>query len=444
MPRSPLPLPRGWTNTVRTGVLHAIAIASAAMTSAWSKAASSRSSRTRALAEVDRLATEIALLKEELAIKDERFARVPARRRPHYGPVQRMRILRLKAARGWSKAQTADRFVMTEETVASWLRRLDENGEEGLVQVGEPVNKFPDVVAYMVRYLKVTCRALGKVRIAQVLARAGLHLGATTVGRVLKRDMTKDDVAVVEPDASTGRVVAAKSPNHVWHVDLTTVPTSAAFWVPWSPFSKVQRWPFAWWIAVVVDHASRLVVGFAVFKRRPNSAEVCSFLSLAMRRTGATPRYMISDQGKEFVNWRFKGWCSRKGIAPRYGAVGEHGSIAIVERFIRSMKSECARRIIVPFGMTKMRSELSSWATWYNECRPHQGIGGRTPLEVYQSTPAANEQPRFEPRAKWPAKSRCARPVVKIHGERGVRLELLVSRFENRPHLPVVELRRAS
>ena len=112
MPRSPLPLPRGWTKTVRAGVLHVISLAAAALTSAWSKAASSRSSRQRALAEVDRLATEIALLKEELAIKDARFLRVPARRRPHYGPVQRMRILQLKAARGWSKEQTAARFVM--------------------------------------------------------------------------------------------------------------------------------------------------------------------------------------------------------------------------------------------------------------------------------------------------------------------------------------------
>ncbi len=98
MSQSRLPLPRGWTKTVRAGVLHAISVAAAAMTSAWSKAATSRSARQRALAEVDRLGTEIALLKEELAIKDARFARVPARRRPHYGAVQRMWILQLKAA----------------------------------------------------------------------------------------------------------------------------------------------------------------------------------------------------------------------------------------------------------------------------------------------------------------------------------------------------------
>ncbi len=143
--QSALPLPRGWRKVTRAGVLHAISVAAMAMTSAWSKAR--RSSRQRALAEVDRLRAEVALLTEELDLKDSRWSRVPARRRPYYGPVQRMRILQLQALRGWSTKQTADRFLVTEETIASWMRRLDEEGEAGLVQLEEPVNKFPDYVA---------------------------------------------------------------------------------------------------------------------------------------------------------------------------------------------------------------------------------------------------------------------------------------------------------
>jgi hypothetical protein len=82
------------------------------------------------------------------------------------------------------KAETARRgrqaaseiALLNEETIRSWLRRLDGRGEEGLVRLGEPVNRFPDFVAYLVRYLKVTCPSLGKARIAQMLARAGAHL----------------------------------------------------------------------------------------------------------------------------------------------------------------------------------------------------------------------------------------------------------------------------
>ena len=100
----PFPLPRGWTKTTRSGVLHAMSLAFTALTHAWGSAATSRRRNTRLRANLDRAETEIALLKEESAIKDARWSRVPPRRRPHYRPIQRMRILKLKAARGWSSS----------------------------------------------------------------------------------------------------------------------------------------------------------------------------------------------------------------------------------------------------------------------------------------------------------------------------------------------------
>ena len=42
----------------------------------------------------------------------------------------------------------------------------DEGGERALVQIDQPVNKLPDLVAYLVRSLKMMCPTLGKVRIA--------------------------------------------------------------------------------------------------------------------------------------------------------------------------------------------------------------------------------------------------------------------------------------
>ena len=63
----------------------------------------------------------MALLREELRIKDARLERVPPHRRPHYPAVERLAILELRAARGWSAAQTAERFFVTAATVASWM-----------------------------------------------------------------------------------------------------------------------------------------------------------------------------------------------------------------------------------------------------------------------------------------------------------------------------------
>jgi len=59
-----------------------------------------------------------------------------------------MAILELKAARGWSLEQTARAFQVTSATIAFWMKRRDGDGPDALVQVRQPVNRFPDVVQY--------------------------------------------------------------------------------------------------------------------------------------------------------------------------------------------------------------------------------------------------------------------------------------------------------
>lgn len=74
------------------------------------------------------------------------MARIPSPQRPHYPPTERLAILELKAARGWSLEQTAKAFLVTAATIAAWMNRLDEDGPDALVQVRTPVNKFPQFV----------------------------------------------------------------------------------------------------------------------------------------------------------------------------------------------------------------------------------------------------------------------------------------------------------
>ena len=184
-----------------------------------------------------------------------------------------------------------------------------------------PVNKFPQYVSHIVRRLKTLSPAMGKVKIAQTLARAGLHFGATTVGRMLKGGEDGQDAgttpvgpscreglsetpscreglnetptveATAAGDAAKPRLVTAKYPNHLWHADLTLVPTALGFWTSWMPFSLAQSWPFCWWVAVVVDHFSRRVMGFAAFKSQPTSEAVRRFWAApsARRRRAEAP-----------------------------------------------------------------------------------------------------------------------------------------------------------
>jgi len=224
-----------------------------------------------------------------------------------------------------------------------------------------------------------------------------------------------------------------------------------------------QRWPFCWWVAAVVDHFSRRVMGPV-----PRSGRRSTLLTAARpgrdtlsehhhglpaadhgaRRTvskpAKAPKYIICDKGPQFWCQGFRAWCRRRGIRPRFGAVGRHGSIAVVERFIRSMKAECTRRLLIPMRRNAFREELSLYAEWYNEHRPHQALDGRTPNEIYFDRTAANAAPRFEPRPRWPKASPCAAPQAPPHGGPGVRLQLVVRHHGGRRHLPTIQLRQVA
>jgi len=439
--RPRIPLPRQWPKRVRSGVLHAISLAHFSLTFTRSWAANGFNARIRLKAENDRLRQELALLQEEMRIKDARMLRIPAQRRPHYPPVERLAILELRAARAWSMAQTARRLLVTTATVASWMGRLDEDGPRALIQTRDPVNRFPDFVAYIVRRLKVLCPTMGKVKIAQILCRSGLHLGSTTVQRMLADRSRPVPTPVSSPFR---RAVISRNPNHVWHVDLSTVPTSFGFWTSWFPWSLPQRWPFCWWIAVAVDHYSRRIMGFAVFDQQPTSIAVRTFLGRAIGRAGATPRHLITDQGKQFRDKGFRRWCRRRGIRQRFGAVGKYGSIAIVERVIRTLKNECTRRLLVPYRRPQFQRELSLYVRWYNGHRPHDALETRTADEVYFGLAPACLAPRYEPRRRWPRRSPCAGPQAEERGRRGERLTLNVRFLARRKHLPIVELRRVA
>ncbi len=351
-----------------------------------------------------------------------------------------MAILELRAARGWSKAETARRFFVSAETVAAWHQRVD---DDPLLQTNVPVNRFPDFVRYAVQRIKLFCPVLGKAKIADMLARAGLHIAKTTVERILK----EKPAHVPEPSPVDGgkrlRIVA-KYPSHTWHADLTAVPISGGYWANWLPNAIRQRWPVCWWVLNVVDHFSRRSMGFAVFKSKPSSEEVTAALGRIMLKETVSPKHIIVDQGPEFKCEHFeKVWCKAMNILPRFGAVGRHGSIALVERFHRTLK-DILRQTTVPEDEAAFQHEVALAVDWYNEHRPHETLGGKTPNEVYFTRRPASEQPRLEPRPRWPRGSPCARPQAEIEGKPGDAMVIEIDCLAGRRHLPLIRVRRAA
>jgi hypothetical protein len=113
--------------------------------------------------------------------------------------------------------------------------------------------------------------------------------------------------------------------------------------------------------------------------------------------------------------------------------LGEPSSICIVERFIRSLKDECTRRLpLVPMAHGTLRRELEAYLSWYNTVRPHTTLASKTPQEVLEGRAAPRR--RLETRPRWP--NRGAVPCGK--------LELVVGHVAGRKHLPAIELRSAA
>jgi transposase InsO family protein len=192
-------------------------------------------------------------------------------------------------------------------------------------------------------------------------------------------------------------------------------------------------------VAVAVDHYSRRVIGFMVFKKQPTSAQVRAFLGRAIGQAQATPQHLICDKGTQFWAAGFKAWCRKRNIKPRYGAVGRHGSIAVVERFIRTLKQEGMQGLLTPMNRAEFRRQVNLFIGWYNEHRPHTTLSGCTPNERYFRHKPANRQPRWEPRP-----SPCAKPNTLVKGQPGATLTLEIEFADDENRLPVVTLNRAA
>ena len=174
----------------------------------------------------------------------------------------------------------------------------------------------------------------------------------------------------------------------------------------------------------MTDHHSRAAVAFAMFRNKPLSLEIRQFLARAIKRADVRPKYIICDKDRIFGK-SFKAWCRNKHkIVLRYGAVGQHGSIAVIERFFRSIKNEWLQKIIVPLRLSQMRQIVETYARWYNHYRPHQGLGGATPIEIYGRNITSSKKSCFDPKRE--------------------KLILVMKFLDKHRQLPVVELKKVA
>jgi len=280
-----------------------------------------------------------------------------------------------------SLEEAAQRFLVSPRTIARWLKEATR--EPAKRAVGCLVNAAPPLRAYshVVRDLVCTMEALGfggSKRIAQTLARSAIKVGTETVRR-----WRKSKHRPLPAPASSGRTAIARYPGHVWMADLTEIPG----------FLRI----FSCFLGVVLDVRSRMPLAARLFANQPSAEDVGALLDLAIERHGP-PRHFVSDQGAQFTAESFRARLRSLGIRQRFGAVGQCGSIAIIERMWKTLKELLGVKRLGLVHPSDMRQRLDAALTYYAYLKPHQGLGGAVPAEVYFGIRAAYLDARRPPR----------------------------------------------
>jgi transposase InsO family protein len=310
----------------------------------------------------------LRMMREAAAILGARWDKVPERQRPHYGPEQRFRILRIRSFLGLSQRETSAMFRVSVETVARWEMEAMNPGGEGprpLIAPNPPVRRFADVVRTVVKTMELAGFG-GNDLIARTLARAGWKLSARTVERIRRERWPSPPPSKAASGAP--RAVRAKRPNHVWMVDLTDVK---------GLFGLVT-----FKVAAVFDAFSRMPLSVWVFSKEASAPEIARFVSKAAKRHGR-PVHFISDHARCFTGQVFRRKLLRLGVKQRFGAVGKKGSIALIERLWRTLKDTLGLRLLRPLAAEDLAAKVEMGLVHYAHFRPHQGLGGATPAEIY-------------------------------------------------------------
>jgi putative transposase len=115
----------------------------------------------------------------------------------------------------------------------------------------------------------------------------------------------------------------------------------------------------------------------------PNAGWVVEAMEEAFVQHGA-PRHLISDQETVFTSDAFRDLLTRWQVKHRFGAVGKHGSIAVTERVIRTLKHEWLHRVPVIRGLDHFAQLLRDFVVDYNEYRGHATLGGAVPEVIHR------------------------------------------------------------
>jgi putative transposase len=198
--------------------------------------------------------------------------------------------------------------------------------------------------------------------------------------------------ATPRPRVAKRRSVASRS-NERWALDATHIDCG------------VDGWGH---LVAVIDCYDREIVGyeFALRGRAKEAERALEMACLArfgtLRPTGEVP-VVRSDNGLIFQSRRFRDACTFYRLPQEFITPYTPEQNGMIERWFRSLKEECVwQHQFATFAAAQCA--IRHWIRWYNEERPHQALGYRSPRQI--APMAAPYAPSESARAAWVKESR--------------------------------------
>ena len=286
--------------------------------------------------------------------------------KPRYSLKERLFILWHMEYFQIPRRKVTKTFGIARSTLYRWLKRI--NDESNSTQ--HPWNKTPESLAALVWCISRDNIDWGRVRIANQLKILNIFLAASTVRNILQRPKPKSSTPVTSSKKPAvmneyGCQIPAWYPNHLWSIDLTEV----YYWGLWKIYIYRSFLPKS----CGSNPTRRPTTGFAI-----------NALEEAFVKSGK-PKHLISDQGTVFTSGAFWEFLDSYNVKIRYGAIGQHGSIAVTERIIQTLKYEWLKKVPVIRGYRHLVLLCSDFTEWYNNWRPHEYLGSATPDRVFHN-----------------------------------------------------------
>ena len=161
------------------------------------------------------------------------------------------------------------------------------------------------------------------------------------------------------------RELKISRPNQVWCSDITFIRLRGGFA----------------YLTVVMDWYSRVVLSWEVSVTLTEDFCV-SALERAIRTYSGLPEIFNTDQGSQYTGGAFTGVLKRHGIKISMDGKGRAMDNIMVERLWRTVKYE--EIYLRDYeNVAELKKALKTYFEFYNNDRPHQTFGGRTPSEIY-------------------------------------------------------------